>query len=172
VFDGYRPRIHAFLLRLSKRRDTAEDLTQDTFVKLAKAAPGLPEDTRLGPLLFTIARNTYVSHRRWAMFDLSRVFSIGEETDFVSADPPPDVGAERAEELARLERALLRLRPADREVLLLVGVEGMDQAEAALVLGLSHDTLRQRLARARAALRDRMNRTAARAPAAATGDPS
>ncbi len=51
-----------------------------------------------------------------------------------------------------LERGLAALPVAQREVLLLVCVEGVDQADAAGVLGISHDNLRQRLARARAAL--------------------
>jgi RNA polymerase sigma-70 factor (ECF subfamily) len=56
----------------------------------------------------------------------------------------------------RLERALASLPPASREVLLLVGVEGFEQEQAAAMLGITYDALRQRLARARAQLAERL----------------
>src|SRR5690242_5312949 len=73
VYATFHPRVYGFLLRLSGRRDTAEDLAQETWLRLARAAPGLRPDTTLKPLIFTIARNAFLSHRRWAMLDLSRV---------------------------------------------------------------------------------------------------
>ncbi len=57
----------------------------------------------------------------------------------------------------RVERALGELRPQHREVLLLVGVEGLTPSEAAVVCGLTPEALRQRLARARAALAEKID---------------
>jgi RNA polymerase sigma-70 factor (ECF subfamily) len=54
--------------------------------------------------------------------------------------------------LGDVEGALSRLRPADREVLLLVGVEGFEHEKVAAMLGLGAAALRQRLARARSRL--------------------
>lgn len=151
VYDDYGARIFAFLLRLSKRRDTAEDLAQETWLKLARAAATLPEDTRLAPLLFTIARNAFVSHRRWSALDLSRVVALGIE--LVARGPLPDEAHEQGRDVALLERALGRVPVASREVLLLVGVEGLEREDAARVLGITYDALRKRLSRARAELR-------------------
>jgi RNA polymerase sigma-70 factor (ECF subfamily) len=158
VYAMVHPRLFSFLLRLSGRRDTAEDLAQETWMKFAKAAPGLREDTKVAPLLFTIARNAFMSHRRWAVLDLSRIvtfgleaMSAGEETD-----AGPDAQHERARAIALLEAALQEIPVASREVLLLVGVEGMDQEEVARILGVSYDALRQRLSRARAQLTEKM----------------
>lgn len=157
VYSTYHPRVFSFLLRLSGRRDTAEDLAQETWIKLAKAAPGLREDTTLAPFLFTIARNAFMSHRRWAMLDLSRIVTFGlEAMSAATSEPTPETHHERARAIALLEAALQSLPVAAREVLLLVGVEGMEQEEVAKVLGLSYDTLRQRLSRARAQLAESM----------------
>ena len=156
VYAEYHPRLFSFLLRLARRHDAAEDLLQETWLKLARAAPLLPEDTKLGPLLFTIARNTFVSFRRWSMLDLSRVVIFGME--LVSSDPLPDEQHERARAIAILERALAVLPLPSREVLLLVGVEGMEQEDAARVLGVSYDALRKRLSRARGELRAAMDK--------------
>jgi RNA polymerase sigma-70 factor (ECF subfamily) len=157
VYSTYHPRVFSFLLRLSGRRDTAEDLAQETWIKLAKAAPDLREDTTLAPFLFTIARNAFMSHRRWAMLDLSRIVTFGlEAMSAATSEPSPETHHERARAIALLEAAMQSLPVAAREVLLLVGVEGMEQEEVAKVLGLSYDTLRQRLSRARAQLAESM----------------
>ena len=157
VYSTYQARVFSFLLRLSGRRDTAEDLAQETWLKLAKAAPTLREDTTLAPFLFTIARNSFMSHRRWAMLDLSRLVTFGfEVVSAAAAEPTPETNHERARTIALLEAALGSLPVASREVLLLVGVEGMGQDEVARVLGLTYDALRQRLSRARAQLAEKM----------------
>lgn len=83
------------------------------------------EDTTLGPFLFTIARNAFASHRCWALLDWSRLATFGAESSVVF-DETPDVHQERAHTVALLDEALRHLPIASREVLLLVGVEGMD----------------------------------------------
>jgi RNA polymerase sigma-70 factor (ECF subfamily) len=155
VYAAYRPRLFSFLLRLSGRRDLAEDLLQETFIKLARSAPSLTDDTNLRAWLFTVARNAFVSHRRWAMLDVSRLLAFG--ADRASLAPrTPDEETEAARTVARLERALAELPGSSREVLLLVGVEGMEQEEVAAILGIKYEALRQRLSRARAQLADKI----------------
>jgi RNA polymerase sigma-70 factor, ECF subfamily len=151
VYDQYEKRLFSFLLRLSGRRDVAQDLAQETWLKLAKAGPRLRENTSLAALLFTIGRNAFISHRRWAMLDLTRIVTFGMEPE-----PSPEIHHERAEAMALLERALASLPVASREVLLLVGVEGLDQEEVARILGISYDAVRQRLSRARRELAAKM----------------
>ncbi|MFO0739272.1 MAG: RNA polymerase sigma factor [Labilithrix sp.] len=152
----HQQRVFSFLLRLSGRREVAEDLAQETWIKLAKAAPSLREDTRLLPYLFTVARNAFISWRRWAMLDLSRLVTLGFDALDRTADSPSDLH-DRAEDVAILERALQKLPIASREVLLLVGVEGFEQEEAAKILDLEYATLRKRLSRARADLQSTMD---------------
>jgi RNA polymerase sigma-70 factor, ECF subfamily len=157
AYAAHHDRVFSFLLRLSGRRDTAEDLAQETWIKLAKTAKTLRDDTRLAPLLFTIARNAFLSHRRWAMLDLSRIVTVGLETvSAVAIEGTPDDAHERARAIELLEAALREVPLASREILLLVGVEGLEQEEVARILGVSYDALRQRLSRARAQLSEKM----------------
>jgi RNA polymerase sigma-70 factor (ECF subfamily) len=168
VYSTYHSRIFSFLLRLSGRRDTAEDLAQETWLKLARTAPSLREDTTLAPFLLTIARNAFISYRRWALLDLSRIVTFGlEAMGSAETEPSPETSHENARAIARLEAALQELPVASREVLLLVGVEGIDQDEVARMLGLSYDASRQRLSRARAQLAANMARIETRESAAA-----
>jgi RNA polymerase sigma-70 factor (ECF subfamily) len=142
VYASYHARIYQFLYRLAGRRDLAEDLFQETWLKLARHATTLRDDTDLGAWLFTVARNAYRSHRRWVLIDLQR-----------RVEPATVPSAEGVVEARReLARALEALSDGDKEVLLLVAVEGMEQERAAAVLGISYDNLRQRLSRARANL--------------------
>lgn len=156
VYARYRGRIYGFLLRLSRRVDVAEDLFQETFLKLARNAPRLAEDTDLPAWLFTVARNAWVSHRRWSMLDLSRLVAIDDDAMPPASAADPDARADAARAMERLERAMEALPPASREVLLLVGVEGFEQEQVAEMLGIKYDALRQRLARARAQLAERL----------------
>ena len=153
LYTQFRARIHAFLLRLTGRRDVAEDLFQETWISVARAAPRLREDTRLASWLFTIARNRWVSYRRWSMFDLSRLVTLGDDAYIASAAPSgdlaPDDALASAEATARIERAIRALPAALREAILLVAVEGFDPKDAAEILGIRHDLLRQRIVRAR-----------------------
>jgi RNA polymerase sigma-70 factor (ECF subfamily) len=162
IYDAHRARVFGFLLRLSGRRDVAEDLLQETFLRLAKHAARLDPDTRIRPWLFTVARNAFVSHRRAAMLDLSRLgeLALWPRTE-AAADTPLDV-AEATEKERALEAALQNMPLKYREAILCVAVEGLSPSEAAEVLGLAPDALRQRLSRARAMIREHLEGRGAR----------
>jgi RNA polymerase sigma-70 factor (ECF subfamily) len=152
VYDAFNQRLFTFLLRLSRRRDVAEDLLEETWLRLVKHAHRLNEDTRLGPWLFTVARNLHVSYIRSRLLEDS---ATGGLTEFwpSGAKPPSPFEATAARELERrIEHALVSLPAASREVLLLVGVAGLDHSDAADVCGITPEALRQRLHRARALL--------------------
>jgi len=135
-----------YLLRLAGRRATAEDLHQEVWLSIARHAARLAPDTDFAAWIFTVARNRFVSSRRRA--DVTAPGSdAGALAEIASgASPADDPGCRD------LERALASLPEMHREVLLLVGVEGLDVNQAAAVLGIRPDAARQRLARARAAL--------------------
>jgi RNA polymerase sigma-70 factor (ECF subfamily) len=156
VYAAYHARLYNYLYRLAGRA-AAEDLCQETWMKLARHATRLRDDTDLGAWLFTVARNAWLSHKRWLLVDAGRKHGVAVEPAL--APPGPEHAADARRRLDALERALASLPLPYREVLLLVSVEGLDQAQAAGVLGLSYDALRQRLARARALLNDQLTAT-------------
>ena len=75
--------------------------------------------------------------------------------------PSPFDVAAAGELERRVERALSTLSPQHREVVLLVGHEGLGPSDAALVCGISPEALRQRLSRARAILAEKLRETPA-----------
>jgi RNA polymerase sigma-70 factor (ECF subfamily) len=150
VYGAYRPRVFGYLARMTGRRDLAEDLLQETFLRLARRARDLRDDTRLGAWLFTVAHNLVVSQARAARVTTALAAELALRPATLAATPFEAL-AENRTQLA-VERAVAALAPPYREVLLLVAVEGMSPAEAAEVMGIRPDAARQRLARARASV--------------------
>jgi RNA polymerase sigma factor (sigma-70 family) len=148
AYARHRVALFGFLVRLAGDRALAADLFQNTWLKLGRAARRLRPDTDLRAWLFTVARNEYVSHRRWQRLDLTRLLDIHAQRETATN---ADAGA------GRVEQALAALSDADRELLLLVAVAGFEPKKAAAVLGISHEALRQRLGRARKRLRETLD---------------
>ena len=156
IYEAYRPRLFGFLVRLSRRRDVAEDLLEETWLRLVQRASTLTDEARLAPWLFTVARNLYYSWRRSRGADPSRTSELDPAWPAPERGNSPFAAAAQSELERRLEAALARLSLADRELLLLVGVEGLTPSEVAAVCGVPPVTVRARLHRARARLAEEM----------------
>ena len=146
LYARYAQPTFAFLARLTLERGAAEDLHQETWLRVARHAHRLAPGTDLAAWIFTIARNTFRSaRRRPERLVLARdgVAPVGMQVGAFNGDDPG---------CRDLERALRALPEASREVLVLVGVEGLSTRQAAEVLQLREDAVRQRLLRAREAL--------------------
>ena len=164
VYDQFNARLFNFLARLSRQRDVAEDLLEETWLRLVAQARRLRPDTRLAPWLFTVARNLYWNYRRGALVEESSVPGLLGLWPSATPWPSPFDMAAAGELQRRLERALAMLSPQYREVLLLVGHEGLTPTDASAVCGITPEALRQRLSRARTALAEQLEET----PAVAT----
>ena len=145
----------------------AEDLLEETWLRLVTRAGTLTDDAGVGPWLFTVARNLYFSWRRSRSVDETRVTELDPSWPAPERGDSPFEAAAQAELERCVEAALGRLPFRDREVLLLVGVVGLTPSEAAAACGLPAVTLRARLHRARERLAAEMDadRAAPRAKA-------
>ena len=121
-FNG---RLFNFLARLSRRRDIAEDLLDETWLRFVDRAHKLKPDTRLGPFLFTVARNLYVSYCRSRLLEDSQTADVIGLWPLGTPRPSPFESTVANETGRRIEEALASLPAAHREALLLVAVEGM-----------------------------------------------
>ncbi len=152
IHAEYNGRLFSFLARLSRRREIAEDLLDETWLRFVDRSHKLKPDTRLGPFLFTVARNLHVSYCR------SRMLEDSLTADTIGLWPlgtprlSPFESIIANETGRRIEEALASLPAAQREALLLVAVEGMKAAEAAGICGIAPEAMRQRISRARAAM--------------------
>src|SRR4051812_2667987 len=107
AYACYHARIYRFLLRLAGRKEVAEDLFQETWLAAARGAGDLAEGSDLGAWLFTVARNRFRSHRRWAMLDVRSLLTFAGDAKDAAPSPEGEVSA-RAEARAA-EGAFARL---------------------------------------------------------------
>jgi RNA polymerase sigma-70 factor (ECF subfamily) len=156
VHDAFHARLYTFLARLSNSRDLAEDLAEETWLRLVVHARRLQPDTRLGPWLFTVARRLFISHRRSRLLEDDYVPALLTLWPAGSATQTPLQAVEDHEARQRLATALGGLPPIYREALLLA-MEDLGPAEAAAVCGITPEAMRQRLSRARALLARRLS---------------
>jgi RNA polymerase sigma-70 factor (ECF subfamily) len=146
LYARHHRNLYSFLVRLSGRVSLAQDLCQETWMAFAVKAGGLDPQTHVRAWLLTVARHAYVDQwRRHHRFgDEAGAEDVADfATSALSASPEHGVF------LSEVERALFALPLADRELLLLVGVEGLRQDHVAAMLNLEPATVRQRLTRAR-----------------------
>lgn len=156
VYAAFNARLFNFLARLTRRRDVAEDLIEELWLRVVAAVPRLRDDTRLAPWLFTIARNLFASYCRSRLMDYDAMADLSL-WPVQPAEPSPFEAAAATELQQRVEVALATLPGMYREALLLVASEGLTPAEAAGVCGISPEAMRQRLRRARAMLSRRLD---------------
>ena len=148
IYEDRRAELYAFLLGMTRDAETAEDLLQDTFLRLVREARAgrMPEEVR--PWLYRTAANAAIDRgRRGAVFArlLPRLLDRSEPAR-------PESEALRAERDAELQGALGRLAP-DRRAALLLAARGFSGAEVAGLLGRTEAATRTLLCRARLELR-------------------
>jgi RNA polymerase sigma-70 factor (ECF subfamily) len=158
LYAAYRSRVYGFLYRMAGTRDAADDLFQDTWLKVARSwdRRGNAEIADQEAWLFTVARNVFLSERRATAAKTRATHEL--ELVPPSGGGSPERLAATREAGAALEAALDELSDDDRAVLWLAAVEGLHQRQIAQVLGIGYAAARQRLARARERLSQRMAR--------------
>lgn len=158
IVDAYAGRLCAFFCRLLGRREEAEDLTQEVFVRVVRRIDSYSEQGRFEAWLFRIAANLARDRVRRDRVGTSTISLDSEERD-ESGDvepsgrmhiAPPDRAMEDAEEADRLQGAIARLPAAEREVVLLRHYGQLSFAEIAEYMGTPIGTA---LARAHRGLR-------------------
>jgi RNA polymerase sigma-70 factor (ECF subfamily) len=131
----------------------ADDLVQDTLVRaLAKQHLWQP-GTNLRAWLFTVMHNLHVTGLRQSARDGTMV-----DVEDVSATLIATTDPTASRQLTELEYAIAHLSVEQREVLLLIGLEGVQYDEAAMILSVPIGTVRSRLSRARETLRKLLDR--------------
>ncbi len=146
IYEEFRARLYSFLVRLTRRRELAEEILQETWMRLAARGHVLRDDTHLCAWLFTVARNLFASYCRNRSLDAERIGELGRMSS--PAAPSPFESAALTETERRLERAIAALPAHYREALLLAA-EGFAHDEAAVICDVRPDAFRKRLSRAR-----------------------
>jgi RNA polymerase sigma-70 factor, ECF subfamily len=161
----YQGRIYNLILKICSNPDTAAELTQDTFVKIIENIDRFEGRSSFYTWAFRIAVNLTLnfckrkSTVRWTSLDAETAVDDeqpGQTLAMVLKDqktPDPAQVAENRELCRLVQVALGKLDEEQRTIVVLRDIEGMDYAQIAEVLALELGTVKSRLSRARAALR-------------------
>jgi RNA polymerase sigma-70 factor, ECF subfamily len=146
------PRLRRYARALTRDGSRADDLVQSCLVRAVAKEHLWQPGTDLRAWLFTILHNQHVN-------DIRR--SVREGITVPVEDMAPvltsNSNAGASLQLRDLERAIARLPEEQRQVILLVGLEGMRYEEVAKILGIPIGTVRSRLSRGREMLRELMD---------------
>lgn len=149
LFTRHHGRLFSFLFRWTGDEHTAEDLVQETFLRLLRHPERYRHHGAFLAWLFRVARNLAIDGYRRQHDEASM-----ERETAIADDRPLALDRLTTEEREQqLEGALAALPLAHREVLLLRGVEGLGAREIGEVLNCTEGAVRVRLHRATAALR-------------------
>lgn len=156
LVERYQHRLVRYLLYLTGRQDYAEDLAQETWVRVLQRGSQYNGRQGFDPWLFAVARNLAIDYLRRKRKGVEAA-SLPDDPDAMlllpSSDPSPFEAAAGSEDAMRLAGRLQILPPLYREALLLRFQEDLSLAEIAEVLGAPVTTVTSRIYRGLAALR-------------------
>jgi RNA polymerase sigma-70 factor, ECF subfamily len=155
VYGDHGPAVRRYFHRLTRNPDLADDLAQEVFLKVVRAAGTYQPQERERAWVFRIAQNVLLDHYRRA----GRACEDQVDVEPIHAAPQGVT--------TDLQQALARLAPGDREVFLLGEVGGLSYAEIASMRDTTVPAVRSRIYRARLALREMLTPPAPLTDAAA-----
>ena len=165
IYREQRPRIYRYLVRLVGEYE-AEDLAQEVFVKAGKSLNSFEGSSQVSTWLFRIATNTALDHLKSGTYKKEMVNSVGLES-LDEAGHRRNVlmkGRSKAlddllirKEMSDCVRSVIDSLPeSDRMIIVLSETEGFTDREIAEILNLKVGTIRVRMHRARAKLKEKL----------------
>ena len=142
LYKEHELRVFNYFRRMVYERESAADLTQETFLRAFRAAHRFRGESTVTTWLLGIARRVYLE---WVRKQRNPEIDI----------PDPEQGDPSSSDRVDIERTLAGLAPEHREVLVLRYTLDLSGEDVAEILGVSHDAVRQRTTRAKRAFRER-----------------
>jgi len=176
LLESQQKRLYQVCLRMLGNRDSAAEACQDAMLKIIQSIGDFRGDARLSSWMIRIAMNQSLTRiRRDKVRHAVSLDAPAHAADPAQAtalrrrladarDLPPDQRVQQQERQRLVAHALTELDPDHRRILVLRDIDGMDYAQIAETLDLALGTVKSRLFRARAALRERMDELEADRP--------
>jgi RNA polymerase sigma-70 factor, ECF subfamily len=159
LIETYQHRLMRYLMFLTSKREVAEDLFQEVWIRVLRRGSQYNGQARFDTWIFTIARNLVIDlSRKRTMASLDEMREVSEESDgrpfeIVQEGPSPLEQFQYRENASEVAAVLLTLDPSYREVLTLRFHEEMSLEEIAAVTRAPLSTVKSRLYRGLAALK-------------------
>lgn len=146
LFDRYRDAVHRLFLQRTNNSEDADDLLQETFIKVYVNLHRYSPDYTFGQWLYTIARNTFIDYVRKRQDDLS----IDEKfSSPVSSSPTPEESVINSQRRTQIEHCMTRLPENYRTLIRMRFFDEYSYEEIAAKLSLPLGTVKTQIHRAR-----------------------
>jgi len=159
LVDRYQNYVFTLTLRMIKSREDAEEVAQDVFIKAYKYLADFKGASKFSTWLYTIVNNTCITFLRKKKLNMH---SLDDERVFAAADNiDSGVSANKVEQKSRqqmVNEAIGLLNPDDAEIITLFYKAEQSMEETAAVLGIEMNAAKVRLHRARARLKEKMEK--------------
>ncbi len=157
LVERFKDRLYNGMLQFVGSHDEAEDVVQETLVQAYLKLHTFQGNSKLFTWLYRIAFNNALSRARRKRNDLS----IEQSREITGSDPEdrveaPDARMLRTERVAMVHAALNMLTEEHKNILVLREMEGTSYEDIAIILDINIGTVRSRLSRARAALKQQL----------------
>jgi RNA polymerase sigma-70 factor (ECF subfamily) len=167
LYAGLQSKLLSFLIRLTGTPAQADDLLQETFMRMHRARGGFEPGSAVVPWAYAIARNAWLDQVRAARvrgLPVREPKDASESAALAEMPTGPEMDSEEMaiarQTAARVEAVLARLPVAQREAFVLLRYEGMSVVEAAEILGSTKSAVKLRAFRAYQALRASLDKMA------------
>ncbi len=148
IFERFRDRVYSIALYSLGEGGMPEDVLQGVFIKVFQALPTFRFESELGTWIYRIAINECHDHRRRSKMNLVGLESIIGSDAEIDGAPTPDQKQVERERQVKVRKAIFKMSPKLRDVLILRYVEELSYEEIAVVMQLSPGTVASRLNRA------------------------
>ena len=162
IVGRYRDRLLNFVFRFLGDRTAAEDVVQETFLRVFRKSKDYRASARFSTWLFTIAGNLAKSElrrrKRWRFTSLGWNEEAEQHIEIPDDRPRPDAFAETEIATEAIQEAIESLPPNHRQVVILSDIQGMAYEEIAQIVGCPVGTVKSRINRGRLRLQKKLER--------------
>jgi RNA polymerase sigma factor (sigma-70 family) len=145
LFERYHVKMYNFFLRLTGEKQTSEDLTQDVFFRILKYRESFRHESKYSTWMYQIGRNAYIDHLRKHKKELPLEESWNEK---LAVDSTQEALTSQEQEIGFLSKALDKLAPNQKEVLVLSRFQGMKYKDISKLHGCSISSVKVQVHRA------------------------
>jgi RNA polymerase sigma factor (sigma-70 family) len=145
LFERYHVKMYNYFLRLAGSKSVSEDLTQEVFLRILKYRDTFRYKSKFTTWMYQIGRNIHIDYLRKHKKEVPLDEQWEEE---IATETQPEQKTLEEQDMMFLHKALSRLTPAKKEVLVLSRFQGMKYQEISQLLGCSLSTVKVQVHRA------------------------
>lgn len=163
LVERYQTKVYNLALRMTGSEEDAADMAQEAFLRAWRSLPAFQFESAFSTWLFRLTHNVCIDHLRAQKRRPTVSLTVSDDEsdqslqlDLPDPSPGPELAAILSEDRAILAMAMAQLPTDYREILTLRAINDLSYSQIADILHLQEGTVKSRLSRARASLRDKL----------------